>query len=297
MGFANTIKILLPAMLLLAAIQPTWGQQLRNLDVMMIEDGDRTVCLTAVTMFPSHTYFDEQGRSDIYFSYETTFVKKGDYTSSDKTSVRFMPTDKAGIYRVEEMASPGRRISLSNPTVTTTNDERQDEWRYDNREWSIVGYSDDTSLLAVKVYDYYLQNASAPTVYEPDKLDEKAYFIFDGAKIDFNKYISDRLERYYSGFTDNLKGSVKFSFVVHPYGWAIDFEVSTINLKPKNEFIRINGDTDIDFAQQIDILFRGLNYMVVEYGFYTRHSDRYWTPGKIDGKAVASRQYLTFTFK
>lgn len=286
--FRSIKKILsLAAILLLPATQPSWGQQLRGLDIPMIEDSIRTVRLTAVTMLPSHSYFDEKGRTDIHFSYETHLEMKGGYASKGRADVRFLPTDTVGVYKVEEMSFPGTRYGSS---------AVPDVGYPEPPQWSFKGYSCDTTLFPVRVYNHYLRRAPVYKVYEPDQLDEEPYFSFDGSKSDFKEYISERLKNY-SQFTDNLRGTVMFSFEIHPYGWVLDFRVDEINLKPKNELIRINGDTDIDFARQIDILFRSLNYMVVEYGFYTRHHDRYWSPGRIGDEAVASRSYLAFKFR
>lgn len=284
----NTIKKnLLFIMLLSSAIQQSYAQSLSDLDIPMTEDSIRTVRLTSVTMLPSHSFFDEKGRADIHFSYETYLDMKGEYTSKSRTDVRLLPTDINGVYKVEEISFPGTRYGP---------DGASDAGYPESPQWSFTGYSDNTTLIPVRVYNYYLQHAPVYELYEPEQLDEKPYFTFDGSKQDFKEYISGRLKGY-SQFTDNLRGTVTFSFEIDSCGRALNFQVDEINLEPKNDSIRINGDTDIDFARQIDILFRSLNYMVVEYGFYIRHPNRYWSPGKINDEAVASKQHLTFKFK
>ncbi|MCD7932394.1 MAG: hypothetical protein LUH15_14145 [Tannerellaceae bacterium] len=87
------------------------------------------------------------------------------------------------------------------------------------------------------------------------------------------------------------------SFVINSFGGIGDFRVEKIKLKPKNEFIRINGNMDIDFEEQLNIFLVVLNQRIVEKNIYTRGFYHNWTPGKIKGEAVASIQYLTFEFK
>ena len=266
------------------------AQQLGNLNITMIDDSTRTVQLTAVFMLPAHTYFDEKGRSDIHFSYNTSlFLKKSqppsigsaDFFKSQssskyRTDARFIPTDTDGVYRIETMTFHNRGNDVP-------------------PEWSFVGYSTDTTLLPVKVYDYYRQYAQHYTVYEPDQLEEQPYFTFDDTKPDFNKYILDHLAG--SEIMQNMSGTVKFSFEVNSYGWAINFNVDEIDLRPKKEFVRLNIHGDINFGKQIEFLFTGINSMTVAYGFHIRHDNRFWTPGKINGEYVASKQYLTFNFE
>lgn len=276
--------------LLLFAIQPSWGQQLRNLNILMIEDSISTVRLTKVTMLPSHTYFDENGRSDIFFTYEVEGEIKGEYFFSGRTNVRFLPTDTNEIYKVEEMViSEGRQLGM--------NDVQSDVSL--PPEWSFKGYSNDTTLFPVRVYHYYRQNAPVYKVYEADELDERPYFNFNDSKLyikEYKEYIYEQMKKEWK-FTENMCGTVTFSFEIHSYGWVFDFQVENLDLKPKNEPFRFSGGMEINFAKQIDMFFCSLSYKIVEYGFYKNDPKRYWTPGKINGEAVTSKQYITFNLE
>ena len=303
MRFYHNIKIsFLFSTLFFIATNTAQAQQLGN-NVIMIDDSIRTVWLTRVVMLPAHTYFDEKGRSDIHFSYSTEFILKNkkpsksqsnpsdtdiiiidiNNSSKSRTDARFIPTDTNGLYRIEEMHfRSGAHVGHPLPP-----------------KGGFVGYSNDTTLFPVMVYNYYQRRAQSEalryTVYKPKQLDEQPYFTFDDNKVDFKENILYRLKSY-SDITENMSGQVKFSFEVNQYGWAINFKVDEMKLKPKNKFAKLNGD-DIDFGQQINVLFSRINYLVVEYGFYMRDNRRFWTPGKIKGEAVSTKQYLTFNFK
>ncbi|MCD7971549.1 MAG: hypothetical protein LUG18_02620 [Candidatus Azobacteroides sp.] len=276
-------------MIIFSAKTPLRGQSLDNFDVVFYEDSIRSVHLTRVSMDNRHTYFDTKGRMDIRFSYTSYVAHKNikkvepedDITSGRsyryRTEVRFLPTDTKGVYKIEKK-------------------EHEIGSRSQPHGWGFIGYSSDTTFFDVKVYNYYLQHAPVYKVYKPKKLDEKPYFGADSIKTDFKDYVSEQMiKRHYSYITDNLRGSVTVSFVINSFSGIVDFQVDRLKLKPKNEFIRINGNRDMDFEEQINIFLVALNQSIVDRNYYPRYHN--WTPGKINGEAVASIQYLTFEFK
>jgi len=260
------------------------AQHLQNLDILLHSSNERTVYLTEISKNENHTY-TEDGRADISFSYKTKIITESSdkyFMSIGSTSVRFIP-DKAGLYKIEE-TNVGRTHYQKGKSP---NDEDVFMWQPGIRETSplpityFVGYSNDNTLVPVKILRILEERTVVKKIYDTDELDEEPSLTFDGEKLNLEKYIKEELKKNQGEFAlKNVSGFITFKYVVDENGWISDVSLDKFKINKK---------------EAVPLTCSGINSAITKY-YYLNDQHHRWKAGKISGIPVAARQYVTIRF-
>jgi len=278
------MKTVLALIIMLFVCDCVAGQYLHNLNILMEKSDEKQVYLTQINKSEKHFFFTEDGREDILFDYDVRIETEGEndfYISMDKYHVKFIP-DTNGLYKIEQMYGGG--TSYSQPknkkkgTLLEWNDNAHGSWFAD---WIFLGYSNDTTLLPVRILRFYNEQIPEIKVYESDQVDEQPALTLDGLDLNLEEYISDWLKRKWTKEAiKEVSGFVRFTYIVNENGWLSNVVVDHL---------------EIDKKEHISIICSGINYAITEY-YYIRDPHYRWRPGKLNGVPVAVREYVTILF-
>jgi hypothetical protein len=241
--------------------------------------------LTFVEKLEDNYYFTKTGEPDINIWYGITSEYDDQlYTSYTMFEARFIP-DSAGRYQIMQYST-----LHSFRYRETVEDEWEDGHASTINRYYFVGYSDNPSLAAVQALDYFMTHYIDPVIYDSTQVDEQPALKSSGTVVNIEEIIKNKLwedgtlrqeEKESVRFSyqridsiDRLSGFVRFSYVVRENEKISHIAVEEINLNNPEKI------TDICVGISHQILYCDM--------------EKYrWAPGKINGKPVAVRQYVT----
>ena len=283
----SVVKYILSVIILLFTAALLMGQGLKNLDILLLSAEKKTTHLTSISKSENHSFFAEDGRSDILLTYEVKTEEEGSdsfYMSVARYHAHFIPITN-GLYKISQQYGGATHYVREKPK----NKDEFTMWREGIRETSPsgelyeVGYSNDTLLLPVKVLACYNELRPQKTIYESNQLDEQPALTLDGVRLNLEEHVIEWLKKkpWTNSAVKEASGFVRFEYVVDKNGWISDVAVDGLNLNKK---------------EHISTICSGINQAITEY-YYLNDNHHRWIPGRLNGNAVAARQYLTIQFK
>jgi hypothetical protein len=250
---------------------------------------DYTDYLTFVAKLEDHYYFTKTGEPDINIWYGiATEADDQLFTSYTMFEARFIP-DSAGRYKIMQYST-----LHSFKSRETVEDEWEDGHASTINQYRFIGYSDNPSLAASQALNYYLTHYIDSVIYDSTQVDEQPALKSGGTVVNIEEIIKNNLLKYGTlkqeekesvlflyqriDSIDRLSGFVRFSYVVRENEKISHITVEEINLNNPEKI----SDICVGISHQI---------------LYCDMEKYRWAPGKINGKPVAVRQYVTIHFK
>ena len=237
------------------------AQNFRNKDTLIVKNERVTVYLLSAWKRETHFFFAEDGKSDIMIDYELRVEKNnGIHFSRNRILTQFIP-DSLGRYKIMQTSLIVTRYER--PQLTEEDKELgivallPRESRRDIRpepRTSFVGYSDDTTLMDVKILNYINERTPKLTFYKEKKVSKPAAFLSCGGHYcsgnymltgdtekEIGEFIKERFLREYRILPNDLKGTINFSYCINQYGLLTNFKVEKVKINQKQHVSAICG--------------------------------------------------------
>ena len=220
---------------------------------LIFENDKVAVYLLSAEKSEIHLFFTEDGKSDIRINYELRVEKSnGIHFSRNRMSAQFIP-DSLGRYKIMETSLGVTRYER--PQLTEEDKELgivvllPRESRRDVRptsRTSFVGYSDDTTLTAVKMLNYINERTPKLTFHKEKKVSKPAaflscrgyycsgnYMLTGDTEKEIGEFIKERFLRDYQILPNDLKGTINISYCINQYGLFTNFKVEKVKINQK----------------------------------------------------------------
>jgi len=265
----------------------TMAQQLFNLNIPVWKSDEATAYLTSVERFDFHNFYTKEGKSDFIIHFKLRIENhNGRHMTISPYSAQFIP-DSLNLYKIMETnlgnthlyKEPVEQESIDGIPVDASWEEGIREFPPSSDTY-FCGYSNDTTLVAVKALNYLNEHTTEPLIYNANQVDEQTVFMNGDQQESMEDFIWGRINKHTSNNLDGLSGFIRFGFVVNEFGLAGRTLVEQIELN------------NVDLAPELCAL---INYALIYYT-HTNDQKHRWKPAKINGLPVNVWQSITIYF-
>lgn len=251
---------------------PIMMQYLNGLNILMEKNAENSVCLTKAYKGETDDFSPLNGEFNPVISYELRTEDSLTQLHISITNTFILEAD--GRYRIMESSYINSIAHRESEANMWTEDRLTSPQPSEPR---LIGYSDDTTLYAMRILDYIYEHRVEPVVYNENQVNQQPVvyssnnqFVPSATEKEIEKWLHNPPEYYLDKLSlKGIKGKIKLSYLIDEYGQAVHIKVEQTTINKPESMPGICG--------KISTVLRGIR----------------WQPAQLDGKAVVMKRNIT----